>query len=263
MKTINITLPDNSVKVVGMGTSGGDIALSIGEGLYRASIAVKANGELQDLHAPINQDATLEIITTKSEDAHHILMHSAAHLLAQSIKELFPAAKIAIGPALVDRFYYDIDVDETINEDVLLTIEKKMKEISKRNLQVKRRVFPRNDALDLFKHMNEDYKVEIISEFDGSEEISAYEQGDFIDLCRGPHVPSTGKIKYFKLLSSAGAYWWGDEKNSALTGQAGMQSSQWVHSGSLILIKSPSRSKTSIGQRATHAAQPKHLPSSS
>jgi len=216
MKTINITLPDNSVKVVGMGTSGGDIALSIGEGLYRASIAVKANGELQDLHAPINQDATLEIITTKSEDAHHILMHSAAHLLAQSIKELFPAAKIAIGPALVDRFYYDIDVDETINEDVLLAIEKKMKEISKRNLQVKRRVFPRNDALDLFKHMNEDYKVEIISELDGSEEISAYEQGDFIDLCRGPHVPSTGKIKYFKLLSSAGAYWRGDEKNKML-----------------------------------------------
>ena len=216
MKTINITLPDNSVKVVEMGTSGGDIAMSIGEGLYRASIAVKANGELQDLHAPINQDATLEIITTKSEDAHHILMHSAAHLLAQSIKELFPAAKIAIGPALVDRFYYDIDVDETINEDVLLTIEKKMKEISKRNLQVKRRVFPRNDALDLFKHMNEDYKVEIISELDESEEISAYEQGDFIDLCRGPHVPSTGKIKYFKLLSSAGAYWRGDEKNKML-----------------------------------------------
>ena len=216
MKTINITLPDNSVKVVEMGTSGGDIAMSIGEGLYRASIAVKANGEMQDLHAPINQDANLEIITTKSEDAHHILMHSAAHLLAQSIKELFPAAKIAIGPALVDRFYYDIDVDETINEDVLLTIEKKMKEISKRNLQVKRRVFPRNDALDLFKHINEDYKVEIISELDESEEISAYEQGDFIDLCRGPHVPSTGKIKYFKLLSSAGAYWRGDEKNKML-----------------------------------------------
>ena len=216
MKTINITLPDNSVKVVEMGTSGGDIAMSIGEGLYRASIAVKANGEMQDLHAPINQDANLEIITTKSEDAHHILMHSAAHLLAQSIKELFPAAKIAIGPALTDRFYYDIDVDETINEDVLLTIEKKMKEISKRNLQVKRRVFPRNDALDLFKHINEDYKVEIISELDESEEISAYEQGDFIDLCRGPHVPSTGKIKYFKLLSSAGAYWRGDEKNKML-----------------------------------------------
>jgi threonyl-tRNA synthetase len=202
--------------VVQMGTSGGDIAMSIGEGLYRASIAVKANGEMQDLHAPINQDANLEIITTKSEDAHHILMHSAAHLLAQSIKELFPAAKIAIGPALVDRFYYDIDVDETINEDVLLTIEKKMKEISKLNLQVKRRVFPRNDALDLFKHINEDYKVEIISELDESEEISAYEQGDFIDLCRGPHVPSTGKIKYFKLLSSAGAYWRGDEKNKML-----------------------------------------------
>ena len=143
-------------------------------------------------------------------------MHSAAHLLAQSIKEVYPSAKIAIGPALEDRFYYDIDVDETINEDVLATLEKKMKEISKRNLQVQRKVFPRNDALDLFKKINEDYKVEIISELDESEEISAYEQGEFIDLCRGPHVPSTGKIKFFKLLSSAGAYWRGDEKNKML-----------------------------------------------
>ncbi len=216
MKTINITLPDNSVKVVEMGTSGGDIAMSIGEGLYRASIAVKANGEMQDLHTPLNQDATLEIITSKSDEAHHILMHSAAHLLAQSIKEIFPTAKIAIGPALTDRFYYDIDVEETINEDILVQLEKKMKEISKRNLQVKRKVFPRNDALDLFKKLNEDYKVEIISELDESEEISAYGQGDFIDLCRGPHVPSTGKIKFFKLLSSAGAYWRGDEKNKML-----------------------------------------------
>ena len=216
MKTINITLPDNSLKVVEMGTSGGDIAMSIGEGLYRASIAVKANGEMQDLHTPLNQDATLEIITSKSDEAHHILMHSAAHLLAQSIKEIFPTAKIAIGPALTDRFYYDIDVEETINEDILVQLEKKMKEISKRNLQVKRKVFPRNDALDLFKKLNEDYKVEIISELDESEEISAYGQGDFIDLCRGPHVPSTGKIKFFKLLSSAGAYWRGDEKNKML-----------------------------------------------
>ena len=216
MKTINITLPDNSVKVVEVGTSGGDIAMSIGEGLYRASIAVKANGETLDLHAPLNEDSTLEIITAKSEDAHHILMHSAAHLLAQSIKEVFPSAKIAIGPALKDRFYYDIDVDESINEDILARLEKKMKEISKRNLHVQRKVFPRNDALDLFKKLNEDYKVEIISELDESEEISAYEQGEFIDLCRGPHVPSTGKIKFFKLLSSAGAYWRGDEKNKML-----------------------------------------------
>ena len=216
MKKINITLPDNSVKVVEIGTSGGDIAMSIGEGLYRASIAVKANGEMQDLHSPLNEDTDLEIITTKSDDAHHILMHSAAHLLAQSIKEIFPLAKIAIGPALIDRFYYDIDVNEVINEDVLVQLEKKMKEISKLNLQVQRKVFSRNDAIDLFKELNEDYKVEIISELDESEEITAYEQGGFIDLCRGPHVPYTGKIKFFKLLSSAGAYWRGDEKNKML-----------------------------------------------
>ena len=216
MKTINITLPDNTVKVVEAGTSGGDIAKSIGEGLYRASVAVKANGNTLDLHAPLNEDTSLEIITNKTEGAHHILMHSAAHLLAQAVKEIFPSAKIAIGPALEDRFYYDIDVDQTINEEVLVTLEKKMKEISKRNLPVQRKIFSRKEALDLFKKMNEDYKIEIISELDELEKISAYEQGDFIDLCRGPHIPSTGKIKFFKLLSSAGAYWRGDENNKML-----------------------------------------------
>ena len=216
MKTISIKLPDNSVKVVEVGTSGGDIAKSIGEGLYRASVAVKANGETLDLHAPLHEDTSLEIITNKTEGAHHILMHSAAHLLAQAVKEVFPSAKIAIGPALEDRFYYDIDVDQTINEEVLVSLEKKMKEISKRNLPVKRKIFSRTEALHLFEKMNEDYKVEIISELDELENISAYEQGDFIDLCRGPHIPSTGKIKFFKLLSSAGAYWRGDEKNKML-----------------------------------------------
>ena len=216
MKTINITLPDNTVKIVEAGTSGGDIAKSIGEGLYRASVAVKANGNTLDLHAPLNEDTSLEIITNKTEGAHHILMHSAAHLLAQAVKEIFPSAKIAIGPALEDRFYYDIDVDQTINEEVLVTLEKKMKEISKRNLPVQRKIFSRKEALDLFGKMNEDYKIEIISELDELEKISAYEQGDFIDLCRGPHIPSTGKIKFFKLLSSAGAYWRGDENNKML-----------------------------------------------
>ena len=216
MKTINITLPDNSVKVVDIGTTGGDIAISIGDGLYRASIAVKANGEIIDLHAPLNEDSVLEIITTKGDNAHNILLHSAAHLLAQSIKEVFPDAKIAIGPALEDRFYYDVDIEHTINEDVLIKLEQKMMEISKRNLKVERKVFSRNDAIELFKNLNEDYKVEIISALDESVEISAYKQGEFIDLCRGPHVPSTGKIKFFKLLSSAGAYWRGDEKNKML-----------------------------------------------
>jgi threonyl-tRNA synthetase len=216
MKTINITLPDNTVKIVEAGTSGGDIAKSIGEGLYRASVAVKANGNTLDLHAPLNEDTSLEIITNKTEGAHHILMHSAAHLLAQAVKEIFPSAKIAIGPALEDRFYYDIDVDQTINEEILVTLEKKMKEISKRNLPVQRKIFSRKEALHLFEKMNEDYKIEIISELDELEKISTYEQGGFIDLCRGPHIPSTGKIKYFKLLSSAGAYWRGDENNKML-----------------------------------------------
>ena len=216
MAEIKITLPDNSVKVLPKGSTGADVAKGIGEGLYRASIAVKVNGELQDLFATIEDDATLEILTTKMEDAHHILLHSTAHLLAHAVKEMYPQAKIAIGPALEDRFYYDIDVDETINEDVLDTLEIKMKEIAKRNLMVERKVFQRNDALSLFNDLNEDYKAEIISEIDEDDTITAYQQGEFIDLCRGPHIPSTGKIKFFKLLSNAGAYWRGDEKNKML-----------------------------------------------
>ncbi len=216
MAEIKITLPDNSVKVLPKGSTGADVAKGIGEGLYRASIAVKVNGELQDLFATIEDDATLEILTTKTEDSHHILLHSTAHLLAHAVKEMYPQAKIAIGPALEDRFYYDIDVDETINEDVLDALEKKMKEITKRNLMVERKVFQRNDALSLFNDLNEDYKAEIISEIDEDDTITAYQQGEFIDLCRGPHIPSTAKIKFFKLLSNAGAYWRGDEKNKML-----------------------------------------------
>ncbi len=216
MAEINITLPDNSVKVLPKGSTGADVAKSIGEGLYRASVAVKVNGELQDLFATIEEDATLEILTTKTEDAHHILLHSTAHLLAHAVKEVYPQAKIAIGPALEDRFYYDIDVDEIINEDALIALEKKMKEIATRKLNVERKIFQRNDALSLFNDLDEDYKVEIISEIDEEDTITAYQQGEFIDLCRGPHISNTGKIKFFKLLSNAGAYWRGDENNKML-----------------------------------------------
>ena len=136
--------------------------------------------------------------------------------MAQAIKELYPQAKIAIGPALSDRYYYDIDVDVSINEKELDKIEKKMKELSKQNMKVERVELSRNEALEKFKKMGEDYKVEIISDIPENDTISAYQQGEFIDLCRGPHVPSTGKIKHIKLLSSGGAYWRGDEKNKML-----------------------------------------------
>ena len=217
MKEIQIKLPDNTVKHVEKGSTGGDLARSIGEGLFRASIAAKVDGNMVDLESPIDvENANVELITNKSPEAHEVLLHSSAHLLAQAIKELYPQAKIAIGPALVDRYYYDIDVDISINDKELEKIEVKMKELAKQNIQVERVELSRNEALEKFKKMGEDYKVEIISDIEVEETISAYKQGDFIDLCRGPHVPSTGKIKYFKLLSSAGAYWRGDESNKML-----------------------------------------------
>ena len=216
MSEIQITLPDETVKQVEQGSTSGDIARSIGEGLFRASIAAKVNGDIVDLESPIEKNTNVEILTNKNPEAHEILLHSSAHLLAQAVKELYPKAKIAIGPALSDRYYYDIDVEVSINEEELEKIEQKMKTLAKQNLQVERVELSRNDALEKFKKLGEDYKVEIISEIDENEIISAYQQGDFIDLCRGPHVPSTGKIKHFKLLSSAGAYWRGDEKNKML-----------------------------------------------
>ena len=216
MSEIQITLPDDSIKQVEQGTTSGDIARSIGEGLFRASIAAKVNGDIVDLQSPLDKSTMVEILTNKNPEAHEILLHSTAHLLAQAVKELYPQAKIAIGPALEDRFYYDIDVDVVINEEELEKIEQKMKELSKQNFQVERVEFSRNEALNKFQEMGEDYKVEIISEIDEEDIISAYQQGDFIDLCRGPHVPATGKIKHFKLLTCAGAYWRGDEKNKML-----------------------------------------------
>ena len=216
MSEIQITLPDDSIKQVEQGTTSGEIARSIGEGLFRASIAAKVNGDLVDLQSPLDTSTRIEILTNKNPEAHEILLHSSAHLLAQAVKELYPQAKIAIGPALEDRFYYDIDVEVVINEEELEKIEQKMKELSKQNLQVERVELSRNEALNKFQEMGEDYKVEIISEIDEEDIISAYQQGDFIDLCRGPHVPSTGKIKHFKLLTCAGAYWRGDEKNKML-----------------------------------------------
>ena len=216
MSEIQITLPDDSIKHVEKGTTSGDIARSIGEGLFRASIAAKVNGDIVDLQSPLDKSTMVEILTNKNPEAHEILLHSTAHLLAQAVKELYPQAKIAIGPALEDRFYYDIDVDVVINEEELEKIEQKMKELSKQNLQVERVEFSRNEALNKFQEMGEDYKVEIISEIDEEDIISVYQQGDFIDLCRGPHVPATGKIKHFKLLTCAGAYWRGDEKNKML-----------------------------------------------
>lgn len=216
MKTIQITLPDGTKQSVNSGTTPGDIALGIGEGLFRASLAGKVNGAEVDLNYSIVSDAEVEIITSRSPEAHEILLHSTAHLLAQAIKELFPDAKIANGPAIENRFYYDVDLEESVNDEILEKLETKMKELSKSNHTVTRLELSKEIAIKTFSDLNEDYKVELIERIEDGEIISAYTQDNFIDLCRGPHVASTGVIKYFKLLSSAGAYLWGDEKNKMI-----------------------------------------------
>ncbi|NOZ08146.1 MAG: threonine--tRNA ligase [FCB group bacterium] len=216
MAQIKVTLPDGSVKQYEKGITPGDIALSIGEGLFRNSYAARLDGKLIDLTTPIESDAEIALITSRDPEAHEILLHSTAHLLAMAVKALEPTAKIAIGPALENRFYYDIDMEQTVTDELLAAIEVKMKELAKADFKVTRLELPRSKARDIFKTRNEDYKVELIDDIDEADTISLYEQGDFIDLCRGPHVPSTGKIKYFKLLSSSGAYWRSDEKNKML-----------------------------------------------
>ena len=216
MNKVTITFPDNSTKEFPSGVTSMDIAESIGPRLAQESIAVKVNSEVVDLTTVINDDSYLEIITMDSEDGHEILLHSSAHLMAQAVKILFPDSKVTIGPAIENRFYYDFDTAVPFTENDLELIEKKMKELSQEKLPVKRLELSRNDAIELFEKLDEPYKVEIISQINSEDSITAYQQNSFIDLCRGPHVPNTGKIRYFKLLDSSSSYWRGDENKQVL-----------------------------------------------
>ena len=196
--------------------NGHDVALSIAESLTKNSIAYKLNDELYDLYRPIPGDGKFELITKDSPEAFHILNHSAAHLMAEAISSLFEGAKFGVGPAIEDGFYYDVDLNGyVLKEEDLAKIESKMKEFSKKNEYIIRENVSREKALELFK--NDEYKEELISELNDDEEISVYKQGKYMDLCRGPHVPSTGFIKFFKLDSIAGAYWRGNSDNKQLT----------------------------------------------
>jgi len=216
MKSIAITLPDGSTRSFDGQVTPQQVAASIGRRLEEAAVAAKLNGQEVDLSKPINSDAQLAIITRESKEGLEVIRHSTAHLLAQAIKELYPSAQITIGPVIEDGFYYDIDCPKQLSPEDLPTIEKKMGEIAGRKLDVKRQEIDRNEAVKLFKGMNEHYKAEIIQGLPDGEVVSAYQQGDFIDLCRGPHVPNTSRLGKFKLLSVAGAYWRGDEKNKML-----------------------------------------------
>ena len=213
---ITLTFPDNSTRMYPSGTTLLEVAESIGTRLAKDAVAGKINGKLTDLTESIKTDADINIVTGDTSEGHEVLLHSTAHLMAQSVKELFPSAKVTIGPAIENRFYYDFDVENPFSDEDLVKIEDKMKELAQNNYPVKRKVFSKDDAIDLFESMDESYKVEIIQEIPPEETLSAYQQDSFIDLCRGPHVPSTGRIKYFKVLNSSGAYWRGDENNKML-----------------------------------------------
>lgn len=215
MASINITLPDGSVRELPAGASVFDLAASIGTGLAKAALAGKINGELVDLTAPLSDGAKVEIITEKSPEALDIIRHSASHLMAQAVKELFPQAKVTIGPSIDTGFYYDFDVERPFTPEDLERIEAKMAEFAAADLKVGRQVLSSAEAISMFESMGEPYKTELINDI-GAETVSVYTQGGFADLCRGPHVPSTSRIKAFKLLSIAGAYWRGDEKNRML-----------------------------------------------
>ena len=216
MKQITITLPDKSTRQYDQGVTALQIATSIGERLANDTVAATVNENLVDATIPIMDDADLIIHTGDSKIGHEVLLHSAAHLMAQAVKKFWPTSQMTIGPVIENRFYYDFDIEGTFSDEDLLKIEEEMHNIAKENHDVSREDLSRDEAVKLFSKLNENYKVEIINEIDESDRITAYKQGDFIDLCRGPHTPSTGNLKYFKLLSTSGAYWRGNENNKML-----------------------------------------------
>ncbi len=211
-----ITLPDGSQRSFAQPVTVADVALSIGAGLARAALAGKVDGKVVDTSHLIAQDAALAIITDKDADGVEIIRHSAAHLLAHAVKELFPDAQVTIGPVIENGFFYDFSYKRPFTPEDLAAIEKRMAEIAKLDLPVARRVLPRDEAVAYFKHIGENYKAEIIESIPADQDVSLYSEGEFTDLCRGPHVPSTGKLKAFKLMKLAGAYWRGDSKNEML-----------------------------------------------
>lgn len=211
-----ITLPDQSQRQFENPVTILEVAADIGPGLAKAALAGKVNGELLDTSYLIDQDVELAIVTGRDEDGLEIIRHSCAHLMAMAVQELFPSAQVTIGPVIEDGFYYDFSFERTFTPDDLEQIEKKMVELSSQNIPVQRSVLSRPDAITLFEEKGEKYKVEIIDSIPGDEDLSFYEMGGFIDLCRGPHVPATGHIKAFKLTKVAGAYWRGDSDNEML-----------------------------------------------
>jgi threonyl-tRNA synthetase len=213
-KNIKVTLPDGTVLELPRGSNAGDVAAAIGPGLAKAALGAEINGEIADLMVPIEEDVEIRILTARDEDALTLLRHSAAHVLATAVRELIPTAGIGFGPAIEDGFYYDFEVPEPFTPEAIDAIEKKMAEVVEEDLSFERRRVTKEEARELFS--DDPLKLERLEEFTDDEVITVYRDGSFLDLCRGPHVPSTGKIRNFKLLSSSGAYWRGDENRQML-----------------------------------------------
>ena len=214
---VNIKLPDNSVRSFDTPVSILEVAKNISPSLAKATLAGVVDGVARDISHVINADATLKLITEKDNEALEILRHSTAHLLAQAVKQLFPQAQVTIGPVIENGFFYDFSFERPFTPEDLVLIEKKMNALVQQNIPLSRQEMPRNEAIKYFESIGEKYKVEIISAIPEDQVISLYTQGDFTDLCRGPHVPSTSKLKVFKLMKVAGAYWRGDSNNEMLT----------------------------------------------
>ena len=216
MADVKIILPDGSAKEYAAGTTLGEAVKQLSNSLAKKVLAANVNGELTDLREEVVDGSKVEFLTFEEDGGKHTLRHTASHVMAQAVKRLWPEAKLAIGPAIDKGFYYDIDMEHTLTPEDLTKIEKEMSRIVKENLPITKSVMSRQEAIEFFKFKNEDYKVELIEDLPEDAVISCYAQGDFVDLCAGPHVASTGKVKAFKLQSIAGAYWRGDEKNKML-----------------------------------------------
>src|SRR5437879_10351902 len=216
-----VTLPDGSQRRFDHPVTVDEVAAAIGPGLRKAALAGRVNGKLVDTSHVIADDAAFAVVTDRDPDGLDIIRHSTAHLLAQAVKELFPDAQVTIGPVIEDGFYYDFAYQRPFTPEDLAAIEAKMAELARADQKVTRRVMARDEAVKYFKGLGELYKAEIIAAIPGKEEISLYGQGNWVDLCRGPHVPSTGKLKAFKLTKVAGAYWRGDSRKPRVRSRCG------------------------------------------
>ena len=214
---LKLTLPDGSVREFPGSVTGVDVAADIGPGLAKAALAIRLDGEIRDLATEITQDSQCSIVTARDADALELIRHDAAHVLAQSVQELFPGTQVTIGPAIENGFYYDFAREEPFSTEDFQAIEKRMADIVDQDLEIERQVWGRNEAIDYFNSIGETFKAEIIQDLPENETITVYRQGEWLDLCRGPHLPSTGKLpKAFKMMKLAGAYWRGDSKNVML-----------------------------------------------